>query len=174
MREAEFPLGTEPALTVQHVPGPVIRMREPRRPEHRALRGGERSRDSRARQRPVEWLSERSGYNHLYRYAEDGSGARALTSGEWVITGLHRIDEAAGLAYFSATKDSPLERHLYSVPLGGGEVRKLTSEPGVHGVTVSKDGARFIDYWTTRAHGARVVIRGADGALDGPVRLGGR
>ncbi|MEO8538778.1 MAG: S9 family peptidase [bacterium] len=112
------------------------------------------------------WLSERSGFNHLYRYDAESSRGKALTSGDWMITSLLRIDENAGLAYFSGTKDSPLERHLYSVPLSGGEVRRLTSEPGVHGIGVAKDGSRFVDFWTTREHGARVSIRTIDGSLE--------
>lgn len=112
------------------------------------------------------WLSERTGYNHLYRYEADGSRPRALTSGDWVITSLLRVDETARLAYFTATKDSPLERHLYCVPLAGGEVRKLTSEAGVHGIVMSKDCARFIDSWSTREHGPRVAVRHSDGSLE--------
>ncbi len=111
------------------------------------------------------WLSERTGYNHLYRYAADGSGARALTFGDWVITGLVRIDEPAGLACFVATRDSPLERHLYSVTLSGGEVKRLTREPGVHGLVVAKSGGKFIDAWTSVQHGAQVAVRNPDGSL---------
>jgi len=111
------------------------------------------------------WLSERSGYCHLYRYAQDGEGCRALTAGDWVLTSLVRVDEKAGLAYFLATKDSPLERHLYSVPLSGGPVTRLTLEPGYHGVVVAKEGGRFIDSWSTTTRGPRVALRNADGSL---------
>jgi dipeptidyl-peptidase-4 len=111
------------------------------------------------------WLSERSGYNHLYRYDADGSACRQLTSGEWVITSLVRVDEAAGLAYFIATKESPLERHLYSVPIAGGPVSRLTAEPGYHSAIVAKEGGRFIDSWSTREQAPRVALRNADGSL---------
>jgi dipeptidyl-peptidase-4 len=110
------------------------------------------------------WLSERSGYCHLYRYGEDGEGCRQLTAGPWVITHLARVDEEAGLAYFTATKESPLERHLYSVPLAGGPVTRLTDEPGFHGTVVSKSGGRFIDSFSSRERGPRVVVRNVDGS----------
>lgn len=113
----------------------------------------------------VLWLSERTGYNHLYRFDVDGSNCRALTSGEWVITSLAGVDENAGLAYFVATKESALERHLYSVPLAGGPVTRVTVEPGTHGVGMAKDGTRFADFWSSREHGAKVAVRRADGAL---------
>jgi dipeptidyl-peptidase-4 len=111
------------------------------------------------------WLSERTGYNHLYRYAVDGSCV-ALTSGEWVVTHISRVDETAGIVYFGATKRSPLERHLYSVPLAGGEVTQITAAAGVHGVVMAEDCARFVDVWTSREHGARVAIRRADGSME--------
>ena len=111
------------------------------------------------------WLSERTGYNHLYRYAVDGS-CSALTSGEWVVTHISRVDEKAGIVYFGATKRSPLERHLYAVPLAGGEVTQITAAAGVHGVVMAKDCARFVDVWTSREHGARVAIRRADGSME--------
>lgn len=111
------------------------------------------------------WLSERTGFNHIYRYGADGS-CLPLTAGEWVVTGINRVDEKAGVVYFTATKRSPLERHLYSVPLNGGEVTQITSPAGVHSVVVAKDGSRFIDVWTSREHGTRVAIRKADGSVE--------
>lgn len=111
------------------------------------------------------WQSERTGFNHLYRYRADGS-CTTLTSGDWVVTRLDHIDEQRGLVYFAATRQSVRERHLYRVPLGGGEVTQLTSEPGIHGVAFAKDGSRFIDAWHSREHGPRVAIRSADGALE--------
>jgi len=105
------------------------------------------------------WLSERSGFCHLYRYEADGSGCRQLTSGEWVITHLSRVDEDAGLAYFIATKESALERHLYSVPLDGGSITRLTDAAGIHGAVVAKSGGRFIDIHSSLDHGARVTLR---------------
>ncbi|MGE0598936.1 MAG: S9 family peptidase [Dehalococcoidia bacterium] len=111
------------------------------------------------------WLSERSGFAHLYRYDADGKNCRQLTSGDWMITHIARVDEAAGLVYFVATKESPLERHLYSVPIDGGAITRLTAEPGYHGVYVAKSGGRFIDSWSTRERGPQVAIRESDGTL---------
>ncbi len=83
-----------------------------------------------------------------------------------MITHIARVDEAAGVVYFVATKESPLERHLYSVPIAGGATTRLTTEPGFHGVSVAKSGGRFIDSWSTREHGPQVAIRDADGSLN--------
>src|SRR5690606_41873254 len=51
------------------------------------------------------WSSERSGFQHLYVANEDGSGLRALTSGDWPVASLLAVDEDAGLVYFAASPE---------------------------------------------------------------------
>ena len=114
--------------------------------------------------------SETSGWRHLELRDPDGSGPRALTSGEWGVTDLVHVDEARGEALFIGTADSVLERHLYVVPLDARQPvahpRRLTAEPGWHAVTVSDDGARWIDTWSTRTESPRVVKRTRGGGAD--------
>lgn len=105
------------------------------------------------------WASERSGFMHLYRYDAQGKQIAQLTSGDWMVLGLSGIDETKGLVYFTATKESPLEVHLYSVPLSGGDVRKITTEPGTHTVALDKTCTRFVDTCDSLAHPARVTLR---------------
>jgi dipeptidyl-peptidase 4 len=94
------------------------------------------------------WASERDGFQHLYLFDLDGKLRRQLTTGEWIVEELLAVDEAAGLAYVSGTLDSPLERHVYAVPLAGGEPRRLTAEPGWHQASFSRNGAVFVDLWS--------------------------
>lgn len=113
------------------------------------------------------WLSERSGFAHIYRYSADGSSCQQLTSGEWVVTGINRVDSERGMVFFTATRESPLERHLYAVPLEGGEVVRLTAGGGLHSTVVAKDGRHFIDVHSTATHAPRVTVRSAlDGMLE--------
>ena len=109
--------------------------------------------------------SEQTGFRHLYLHDASGRQLRALTSGEWVVTHLVAVDEERGLAYFSGTKDSVLERHLYRVPLSGGEVTRVTTERGWHGTVVAKDGTQFIDVWSSAEQAPRVALRNIDGSL---------
>ena len=47
------------------------------------------------------WMSERSGWNHLYVFdGVKGGLKRALTDGEWVVRSIERIDEETGLIWF--------------------------------------------------------------------------
>lgn len=57
-----------------------------------------------------------------------GSAVVALTSGDWVVLdeGLS-VDSERGLVYFTALKDTPLEKHLYVVSIySPGQIRLLT------------------------------------------------
>jgi dipeptidyl-peptidase-4 len=91
------------------------------------------------------WSSERSGWRHLELRSPDGSLKHPLTSGSWSVDRLESVDEKRGLVYFTAARDTPLERNLYRVPLAGGEPERLTPEPGFHAVVTSPDGTHFVD-----------------------------
>jgi dipeptidyl-peptidase-4 len=108
------------------------------------------------------WSSERSGFMHLYRYGADGQ-ATPLTSGHWQVEDVLGLDEAAGTVFFSATKDSPLERHAYAVPLAGGEIVRLSSEPGMHDAKFSENAAIYVDSWSNTTTPPQIRLHRNDG-----------
>src|SRR6185436_6924579 len=71
------------------------------------------------------WASERTGFRHLELRARDGRLLRELTRGKWTVDFVRGIDEERGLVYFLATKDGPLEKHLYAVGFDGGQPRRV-------------------------------------------------
>lgn len=91
------------------------------------------------------WASERSGYRHLYYYDSAGMQIRQLTSGDWMVDSLVGIDQKRGFVYFTATRKTPLESHLYRVPLSGGMPQRLTQESGMHQVVMDHHCRRYID-----------------------------
>ena len=109
------------------------------------------------------WSSERSGFEHLYIASEDGSTLTALTQGEWVVDSLLAIDEAAGLAYVSGTRDGATEAHVYAVPLSGGEPRRLTQAPGMHAATFARNASVFVDSWSSDTTLPQIELFKADG-----------
>ena len=109
------------------------------------------------------WSSERSGFEHLYVASEDGSTLTALTQGEWIVDGLLAIDEAAGLAYVSGTRDGATEAHVYAVPLSGGEPRRLTQAPGMHAATFARNASVFVDSWSSDTTLPQIALFKADG-----------
>lgn len=107
--------------------------------------------------------SERSGFRHLYLHDRAGEPVRMLTSGDWVVTRLVAVDERGRRAYFEGTREGVTERHLYTVPLDGGQVERLTTEAGWHSAVLSPDFSWFADMHSTLAHAPTVTLRRLDG-----------
>jgi dipeptidyl-peptidase 4 len=114
------------------------------------------------------WSSERSGFRHLYLFDLEGKQLAQITKGDWEVTGLDAVDEARGVAYFTATEKSPLERHLYRTGLDGSGFARITKEDGTHTVTVAPNGEAFLDTYSNatappgqdlyRTDGTRVAV----------------
>ncbi len=80
------------------------------------------------------WSSQRSGWPQLYRYdVASGRLINAVTSGNWVMRDIVRIDEAHGQVYFVGSGregGNPYYRSLYRVGLDGKGLTRLTPEAG--------------------------------------------
>jgi len=114
------------------------------------------------------WSSERSGFEHLYVIAADGT-ASALTAGAWPVDGVLAIDETAGQVYFAAGKDSPLDTQVYRVALAGGDkeraIERLSKQDGMHAATFAKNASVFVDSWSNPATPPQLQLFRNDGAL---------
>ena len=91
------------------------------------------------------WFSERTGFQHLYRYDEDGNPVSALTEGRWEVRSLNAVDEDAGVAYVSGTYRTALGADVLRVALDGAGATLLTEEPGSHRGSFPEDGP--IEHW---------------------------
>lgn len=114
------------------------------------------------------WLSERDGFKHLYLFKNSGELVRPVTFGEWKVTSVHGVDEKTGNVYFTATAESPLERHLYSAPVSGAngsEPIKLTTGAGTHAVQMSKDFKYFTDRYSSINTPPVTALYKSDGEL---------
>lgn len=109
------------------------------------------------------WASERDGYKHLYLYDLEGKEIAQLTEGEWVVEEVKHLADESQTVYFTGRKDTPLERHLYSVPLEGGEIKRLSSRSGHHEITFSKDAKSYVDLFSTANTPPQVSLHNAQG-----------
>ncbi len=102
------------------------------------------------------WMSERSGFAHLYLYNLDGTFVCQVTDGPWATRSsgggvfwmrqaIAGVDESGGWVYFGALEKSSLENHLYRVKLDGSGFERLTSGDGKHSITMRRDGALYFD-----------------------------
>lgn len=84
----------------------------------------------------LEWLpgdrfvfaSERSGWSHLYLAEREGSIV-PLTSGEWEVRDA-QLSRDRAFWLLQASREHPADDHLYTLPAGGGELKRLTDRPG--------------------------------------------
>jgi dipeptidyl-peptidase-4 len=98
------------------------------------------------------WVSERSGWRHLYVVSRDGSSLRDVTPGAFDIVNPAYLfgepfalgrDEASGTIYFTASPENPTQLYLYRARLDGqGAPVRLTpaSQPGTHAYDIAPGG----------------------------------
>lgn len=96
------------------------------------------------------WTSERTGFSHLYEISADGQRQLQLTDGNWVIDDVVCVNESERRVYFTGTKDSALEKHLYwrSMDARDKEIHRVTQGSGWHEVTLSRDCSVFVDQYS--------------------------
>lgn len=92
--------------------------------------------------RTLWFLSEQSGYSHLY--VQSGNGKpRALTSGRWEVSS--PVVDAEGDGFlFLCNRKWPGDYEVCAVGANGGEVRELTALDGVENFAPSPDGSRLL------------------------------
>ncbi|KAI0873407.1 dipeptidyl peptidase IV N-terminal region-domain-containing protein [Hypoxylon argillaceum] len=73
-------------------------------------------------------LSDESGWQHIYLHAADGSSSKALTSGNWEVVSILKVDTSRELIYYTSTEHDSTERHLYSVSYSNGEKNALVDD----------------------------------------------
>jgi dipeptidyl-peptidase-4 len=111
------------------------------------------------------WLSERTGWQHLYHYAADGKLIRPVTSGPWEIRTLLGVDEAKGVIYFSGTEHSHIAAHAYRIKLDGTGLARLTLTEGAHRSSFNPAFTHYVDYWSDVSTPTQVRLYAADGTL---------
>jgi dipeptidyl-peptidase-4 len=119
------------------------------------------------------WGSNRDGFMHLYLYAGNGRLERQLTRGPWSVVdfrgrAIKGVDERRRLVYFVANERSPRNRDLYVTSLDTphpDEVRRITREVGVHGITMARDLRIYVDMFTSSAQPPQFSLRHIDASL---------
>lgn len=116
------------------------------------------------------WSSERSGFEHLYLASKDGKTLTQLTRGDWPVDKVLAVDEAEGLVYFSAGHDATgraaaRDMQIHVVPLAGGKIRTLSTEPGMHGASFAKNASVYVDSWSNARTPPQIALHRADGSL---------
>ncbi len=94
------------------------------------------------------WYSKRDGWQHLYLYTNKGEFVRQLTQGEWEVNSILGFDASGKNIFIQSTKESPIEKHLYSLNLKNGKLKNLSPEHGTHSGLLSPSGDYIIDHYS--------------------------
>lgn len=99
------------------------------------------------------WMSERSGWNHLYLIdAATGQVKKAITSGQWVVRGVERVDQQQRRIYLQVSgidpAESPYHVHLVRVDFDGTNFVRLTTGDGNHRWEFSPNDKYLIDTYS--------------------------
>lgn len=111
------------------------------------------------------WLSERSGFKHIYHYKGDGTLGRQVTDGKWEARTLHGVDEAGGWVYFSGTERSAIGGDVYRVKLDGTGLARLSTAAGTHVASFNPSFSLYIDTWSDVTTPQQVRLHRADGTV---------
>jgi dipeptidyl-peptidase-4 len=104
------------------------------------------------------WVSDRDGYQHIYRYDYNGKLLNQVTRGNFMVTRVEAVEPKSRTILFTSTEVSPLERHLYSIGFDGKSKRKLTQTNGNHAFNMSPNGKYYIDSWSNTATPRQVEL----------------
>lgn len=94
------------------------------------------------------WQSQRTGYNHLFHYSLEKGLVAQITKGDWLVTEILGFNEKKKEIYFTSTKETPLERHLYKINWTNFKMQRLDSAEGMHAGVLSSDGNYIYDAYS--------------------------
>ena len=99
----------------------------------------------------IQW-SERDGWAHLYLYDDQGNLKNRITKGPWHVEDVLKVDEKAGVIYFTANgknaDENPYYEHLYRVNLDGSGLQQLTKGDFFHQTEIDDDAKFIVDNYS--------------------------
>ncbi len=84
------------------------------------------------------FVSEETGYAHLYTYDVASNNKKALTSGKYEVQQVE-LNRSKKHFYIITNEAHPGEKHLYKLSVEGGKAERITTMTGAHEVEVSPD-----------------------------------
>jgi dipeptidyl-peptidase-4 len=109
------------------------------------------------------WISDRDGWQHVYRYDYSGKLLTQVTNGAWSVTRIEGIDPAGRMVYYTSTEASPLQRQLYAVGFDGRGTKRLTTPDGTHAIDMGPNARYYIDRWSSVQQPRQVELWTTDG-----------
>lgn len=88
------------------------------------------------------WVSDRSGFDHIYLVQNEGKNLKQITSGNWDVAKLLGFNN--NTIYYSSTEDNSTERVIYSIGLNGKNKKAISPKTGFNGASFTSNYKYFI------------------------------
>ncbi len=111
------------------------------------------------------WFSKTSGYNHLYMFDPKAKVLKQITKGKWDVNELLGVSDNGKEIYFTSGKESPLDKYAFQVIIETGEVKKLTTQVGIHSVLLNSTKKYLIDIHQNTDIPRKIKIVSIDGVF---------
>lgn len=108
------------------------------------------------------WWSQRDGFMHLYRYNIDGKLLNQVTKGDWLVNEISGVNANSHELIISSTKESPKEKHIYSVNWNNGKMNRLDAAEGIHTANANQAGTYILDRYQSADVPRNIVLKAVD------------
>ena len=94
------------------------------------------------------FMSEKSGYNHLYWYSISGNLLKQVTSGSYEVQDFLGYDPEDGSFYYTSNEESPMRSAVYKIDRKG-KKSKLSDKTGTNSAQFSTDMKYFMNRYSS-------------------------
>lgn len=109
--------------------------------------------------------SDKSGWNHLYLHDMNGKLINPITSGEYTVLNVLKIDEKNKTIYFTCYKDNVGCEDFYSVKMDGSKLKRLSFGNYSHRVSLSPNAKYFVTSYSNVSTPTRLALYTTQGKL---------
>lgn len=110
------------------------------------------------------FISDKSGYPHLYWYSMNGNLVKQVTSGEYEVKQFLGWDAANGDFYYAANEESPLRQAIYKVDRKGKKT-KLSSKTGTNSAVFSPTMKYYMNTYSSLDTPPQITLNNNEGRV---------
>ncbi|WP_462281510.1 S9 family peptidase [Salinivirga cyanobacteriivorans] len=110
-------------------------------------------------------MSERDGYNHIYKYNTTNKELTQVTQGNFDVTNYYGYDEENDMVFYSSTEEGAIYRTVYKVRDDGKKKKQLSNQKGYNSASFSKGYQYFINYFSNATTPNYVTMNNSKGKV---------